>query len=149
VVNVSSEGHRGARLDFSDLQNERHYSGWRAYGQSKLANLYFTYGLAASLSGEKITVNAFHPGLVATNFGKSSGRFARWLLHLARLVSISPQEGAQTGIYLAASPEVETTIGKYFIKKTAVPSSPASYDMSAARKLWDCSLEMTGITQAP
>jgi retinol dehydrogenase 12 len=145
IVNVSSEAHRGARLNFSDLQNEHGYSAMKAYGQSKLANLYFTYGLAAQLDGSGVTVNALHPGFVASGFGKNNGRLIAWAMGLVQLAAISPAEGAETSIYLASSPEVEGVSGKYFTRCRAVPSSPVSYDMSAARKLWDCSLEMTGL----
>jgi NAD(P)-dependent dehydrogenase (short-subunit alcohol dehydrogenase family) len=142
VINVSSEGHRGARLNFADLENERSYTSWKVYGQSKLANLYFTYGLAATLDESGVTANALHPGFVATNFGKSNGGIFRSIFGLIQFAAITPEEGAQTSIYLASSPEVEGVTGKYFVKSQVVPSSAVSYDMSAARKLWDCSLEM-------
>jgi retinol dehydrogenase 12 len=145
IINVSSEAHRGVRMNLSDLENQRGYSGWKAYGQSKLANIFFTYGLAATLHETGVTANALHPGFVATNFGKSNGGIYRSLFGLMHVAAITPEEGARTSIYLASSPEVETVTGKYFLKSQAVPSSPASHDMSAARKLWDYSLEMTGL----
>ncbi len=148
IVNVSSEGHRGARLNFSDLENKHGYTIMKAYGQSKLANIYFTYGLAATLAETGVTVNALHPGFVATNFGKNNGGFISRMMGIVQLMAITPEEGALTSIYLASSPEVEGVSGKYFIKCRAVPSSPVSYDMSAARKLWDCSKELTGVTEA-
>lgn len=145
VINVSSEGHRSTRLNFSNLQNEHGYTSWKAYSQSKLANLYFTYGLAATLDESGVTANALHPGFVATNFGKSNGGIFRPLFGLIQVAAITPEEGAQTSIYLASSPQVEGVTGKYFIKNQTVPSSPTSYDMSAARKLWDYSLEMVNL----
>ncbi len=141
VVNVSSEAHRGARLNFLDLENSRRYSGSKAFSQSKLANLYFTYGLAATLADTGVTVNALHPGLVATPF-HGRGLLSR-LLHIS---AITPEEGALTSIYLASDPAVAGVTGKYFFKNQAIPSSPISYSMDTARKLWDCSQEMTGIT---
>lgn len=147
VINVSSEGHRGTRLNFSNLQNERGYTSWKAYSQSKLANLYFTYGLAATLDESGVTANVLHPGFVATNFGKSNGGIFRSLFGLIQVAAITPEEGAQTSIYLASSPQVEGVTGKYFIKNQTVPSSPTSYDMSAARKLWDYSLEMVNLAE--
>jgi NAD(P)-dependent dehydrogenase (short-subunit alcohol dehydrogenase family) len=145
VINVSSEGHRNTRLNFADLQNERGYTSWKTYGQSKLANLYFTYGLAATLDESGVTANALHPGFVATNFGKSNGGIFHSLFSLIQVAAITPEEGAQTSIYLASSPQVEGVTAKYFVKNQAVPSSANSYDMSAARKLWDCSLEMVNL----
>jgi retinol dehydrogenase 12 len=145
IINVSSEAHRGLRLNLADLENQKSYSGWKAYGQSKLANLYFTYGLAATLHDTGVSVNALHPGFVATNFGKNNRGFYSSLMGLAQIAAITPEEGAQTSLHLASSPKVEGITGQYFLKCQPVPSSPISHDMSAARKLWDCSLEMTGL----
>jgi NAD(P)-dependent dehydrogenase (short-subunit alcohol dehydrogenase family) len=145
IVNVSSEAHRGQRLNFTDLQNQQHYSGMRAYGQSKLANLYFTYGLAATLEDSGVTANALHPGFVATRFGKNNGGVYRLAMSLLHRAAITPEEGARTSIYLATAPELEKVTGKYFVKNMAVPSSHVSMDMHSARRLWDCSLELTGL----
>ncbi len=144
IVNVSSEAHRGAQLNFDDLQNRLGFSAMKAYGQSKLANIYFTYVLSANLENSGVTANALHPGFVATNFGRSNGGVFSPLFKIFQIAAISPEEGAQTSIYLASSPEVEGVTGKYFVKSKAVKSSPVSYDMDAARKLWDISLEMIG-----
>ncbi len=146
IVNVSSEAHRGARLNFDDLENKLGYTSWKAYGQSKLANIYFTYQLSASLENSELTANVLHPGFVATNFGRSNGGIFSPLFKLFQLGAITPEEGAQTSIFLASSPEVEGVTGKYFVKSKAVKSSAVSYDQSAARKLWDASLMMTGLT---
>jgi NAD(P)-dependent dehydrogenase (short-subunit alcohol dehydrogenase family) len=145
IVNVSSRAHERARIDFDDLQGRRTYSGMRAYGQSKLANLLFTHELARRLEGTGVTVNALHPGFVATNFGADdNGFFLRLILRLLqRARAISAEEGAQTSIYLASSPEVEGVTGKYFFRKRPQPSSPASYDEETARRLWEVSLEST------
>ncbi|WP_298006910.1 MULTISPECIES: SDR family oxidoreductase [Anaerolinea] len=147
IINVSSAAHRGARLDFEDLQNERSYQGWRVYSQSKLANLLFTYELARRLEGSGITVNALHPGFVATRFGRSNGGIFDPLFRLFQFAAISPEEGARTSVYLAASQEVEGVSGKYFEKCRAVPSSPESYDLASARRLWEISLQMTGLSE--
>ena len=147
IINVSSGAHYGGKLDFDDLQNERAYNSWKAYSQSKLSNIYFTYELARRLEGKAITVNALHPGFVATNFGKSNGGVFRPIFGLAHLGAISPIQGAQTSIYLASSPEVEGVTGKYFERKQALRSSEVSYDASAARRLWDASLQLTGLPE--
>jgi len=144
IINVSSAAHENAQIDFADLQGERKFSGWQAYGQSKLANVLFTYELARRLEGTGVTANALHPGFVATSFGANNfGLVGRGVKRVMNLVAgISPEEGAETSIYLATSPEVEGITGKYFVKKKAVRSSKASYDEEAARRLWEVSAEM-------
>jgi len=144
IVNVSSAAHRGAELDFDDLQCERGYSGWRTYQRSKLANLLFTYELARRLEGSSVTANALHPGFVASRFGLNNGPLFRFGIRIAFMVSAIPvDEGAQTSIHLASSPEVEEVNGKYFIKCEPAESSPASRDPAAARRLWEISEAMT------
>jgi NAD(P)-dependent dehydrogenase (short-subunit alcohol dehydrogenase family) len=145
IVNVSSMAHQGARLDFGDLQNERRYSSFGAYAQSKLGNIYFTYELARILTGSGVTVNCLHPGFVASNFGQSNGGFSAFLMRLAQFAAISPDRGALTSLYLAGSPEVEGVSGKYYVNQKAVKSSPVSYDEQAARRLWQVSLKMAGM----
>ena len=143
IVNVSSEAHRRARLDFADLQGGQRYSGWRAYARSKLANIVFTYELARRLEGTGIVANALHPGFVATNFGRNNRSIVAALMRVLQLVAISPEEGAQTVIYLASSPEVKGVTGGYFVKQQAVRSSQVSYDRAAAERLWQVSAELT------
>lgn len=145
IVNVSSEAHQRAQTDFADLQGQRRCSGWRAYCQSKLANLLFTYELARRLEGTGVTVNAMHPGFVATGFGRNNRGVYGILLRVAQLTALSPEQGAETIIYLATSPEVEGVTGKYFVHKRPVTSSSASYDQAAARRLWQRSAELTGL----
>jgi NAD(P)-dependent dehydrogenase (short-subunit alcohol dehydrogenase family) len=148
VVNVSSEAHRRATLDFDDLQGERRYSGWRQYCRSKLMNLLFSYELARQLAGTGVTVNALHPGWVATGFAGHNG-WRGWLIQsLAKLLALSPEQGAQTVIYLAAAPEVAEVSRGYFIQQRQVASSPASYDEAAASRLWEKSLELTNPSPA-
>ena len=144
IVNVSSAAHQRARMNFEDLQSRQGYDGWSAYGQSKLANLLFTYELAR-LEGTGVTVNALHPGVVATNFGESNRGVARLVMKSVHTVALSPAEGAQTVIYLASSPDVEGVTGKYFVKEKAVQSSEASYDQVAAQRLWQVSEELAGL----
>lgn len=144
IVNVSSEAHRGSRLDFSNLQGQHRYRGWRAYAQSKLANILFTYELARRLEGTGVVTNALHPGFVATNFGRNNRGLTGMLWRMLQLAAISPQRGAETIIYLASAPEVKGISGKYFVKKKAVGSSEVSYDRAAAERLWQVSTELTG-----
>jgi NAD(P)-dependent dehydrogenase (short-subunit alcohol dehydrogenase family) len=145
VVNVASEGHRNAELNLDDLQSERKYSGMGAYGQAKLALVLFTYELARRTDPATVTVNALHPGFVATNIGQNNGWLFRLLTPVLKLVAISPEEGAQTSIYLASSPEVVGVTGQYFEEKKPVASSPLSYDEATASSLWEMSAEMTGL----
>jgi NAD(P)-dependent dehydrogenase (short-subunit alcohol dehydrogenase family) len=145
VIVVSSGSHRDAQINFDDLQNENGYNGMKVYGQSKLANLFFTYELSRRLKDEKITVNAMHPGFVSTNLGRDNG----WLLHkLIRLVMLtggSAEDGADTCVYLANSLDVEGITGEYFKGRKVIPSSQASYDQKAAKQLWDISMKLTGL----
>lgn len=142
IVNVASESHRGEEMDFDDLQLEQDYSGTQAYGQSKLANLLFTYELADRLANTGVTVNALHPGFVDINLG-SQNELVRMVMSLVHfLFAKSAKEGAETPIYLASSPVVENVTGKYFIDKEPARSSEESYDLEARRKLWEVSEEM-------
>jgi len=149
IINVSSRSHRRAVMKFDDLQGHKGYSGIKAYGQSKLANVLFTYELARRLEGTGVTVNALHPGFVATNMGSNNGWIVRAFRPLMNLRALSVEEGAETSIYLAASPDVEGITDKYFIQCTAVPSSAYSYDVTVAKQLWAVSEEMTGQTRPP
>ncbi len=145
IVNVASGAHMNKELNFDDLQNRRGYYSERVYGQSKLANILFTYELARRLDGTQVTANALYPGWVATNIGKNNGWLVRLLLPLIQRSAITPEEGAQTSIYLATSPEVEGLTGKYFERCKPIESSPVSYDEETARRLWQISAQMTGL----
>lgn len=145
VINVSSVAHIGATIDFERLASGNTHGGYVAYSDTKLANVLFTYELARRLAGSGVTVNALHPGLVATNFGfRGAGAYA-FFFWLLRPFSISPERGAKTSVYLASSPDVAGVTGKYFVKKRAELSSRASYDQDAARRLWEISEQMTGV----
>jgi NAD(P)-dependent dehydrogenase (short-subunit alcohol dehydrogenase family) len=144
IVNTSSELHRKAHLDFGDLQNARRYRGMNAYHQSKLANVLFTYELARRLGGTGVTTNVLSPGLVATNLGMNNRGLSPLMKRLVdRMMGISPEEGARTGVYLASSPTVEGVTGKYFVKQEAIPSSPETYDEAIAARLWKVSAELS------
>ncbi len=145
IVNVSSAVHASGTINFDDLQARNKYSGMSIYGQSKLANVLFTYELARRLAGTGVTANAVHPGMVATNFAANNGLLGRLARPVMNLMSISEEEGADTIIYLATSPEVEGVTGKYFVKRRAVPSSQESYDEAEARRLWQVSEELVGL----
>jgi retinol dehydrogenase-14 len=150
IISVSSRSHEGAKVDFNDLHNEHHYAygGYRAYGQSKLANLLFTYELARRLAGTGVTANAVHPGSVATGFGENNYGMMRVGMHIFHQFSLTPEQGADTVIFLASSPEVEGVTGKYWTNRTIVASSPESYDEAAQQRLWSISTQLTGISEA-
>jgi retinol dehydrogenase 12 len=146
IVNVASDSHRGQRLDFDHLQNERYYNVMKAYGRSKLANVLFTYELARRIRSYRITANALHPGAVATRIWEKAGPFNPLISAIMRRFTIPVDQGAQTTIYLASSPEVEGVNGQYFTDCKAGRSDPASYDEPAAKRLWNTSLEMVGLS---
>jgi NAD(P)-dependent dehydrogenase (short-subunit alcohol dehydrogenase family) len=146
IINVSSGAHAGATLDFDDLQGERGYNATRTYSQSKLANILFTYELSRRLQGTGVTVNCLHPGVIGTKLladymGVPVGGGA-----LARTFGATPEQGAETIIFLATSAEVEGVSGKYFERRRPRRSSPESYDEAAARRLWQLSEQLTGLS---
>ncbi len=144
IINVASGAHFGGKIDFADIQSTRKYSGWKAYAQAKLANILFTYELAHRLEDTGVTANCLHPGFVNSRFGvnRSTGK-ANLMMKLMKPFTIEPSAGAETSIYLAASPEVEGVTGKYFAKRKEKASSKASYDLVSAEKLWNLSEALT------
>jgi NAD(P)-dependent dehydrogenase (short-subunit alcohol dehydrogenase family) len=142
---VSSGAHSGATLDFDDLQGERSYQPGRAYGRTKLANLLFTYELARRLGACGVTVNALHPGVIATKLLADYMGVPIAGNALARTFGAKPEEGAETSIYLAASPDVQSVTGKYFVRKKPAASSRESHDEASARRLWEVSERLTGL----
>jgi len=149
IINVSSESHKDRVIDFSNLNGERNYNLYKAYAQSKLANILFTYELARRLGDTKVTINCLHPGMVRTKIWQKSGRsmLMKVFMRIFSLCLKSAQEGAQTSIYLASSPELESITGKYFIDKKMVLSSPVSYDEGLAKQLWEVSEKLVGLKE--
>ena len=145
IVNVASGEQRNGNIDFDDLQAEKGYKGAKAYSQSKLATVLFTYELARRLEGTGITANCLHPGVVVTNLGSGvSGIFGVMVRALTPLMK-SPEKGAETSIYLASSPEMEGLSGRYFVNKDEARSSDVSYDERLARRLWEVSADLTNL----
>ena len=148
VVTVSSGAQAMGRIDFDDLQGERRYNGQRAYNQSKLANVLFTYELARRLDGTGVTANALHPGVVRTAFGQEDATlWMRLLMPLGRPFLKSPERGAETSVFLASASEVEGVTGRYFANRVAKASSRASYDIGAAQRLWEVSAQLVGLAR--
>jgi NAD(P)-dependent dehydrogenase (short-subunit alcohol dehydrogenase family) len=136
IINVSSNSHKSGYINMDDLQSEKKYM--RAYGQSKLALVLFTYELARRLQGTGVTANCLHPGFVATNFGQNgTGPLGRGVIKFLSRFGMSPEEGAKTSIFLATSPEVEGVTGKYFVKSIPKRSAPITYDETLQRQLWE------------
>jgi NAD(P)-dependent dehydrogenase (short-subunit alcohol dehydrogenase family)/MFS family permease len=148
IVTVSSNSQATGNLDFTDLQGERHYSGQQAYSQSKLANVMFTYELARRLDGTGVTATVLHPGVVRTAFAaEDPSPLAKVMITVSRPFLKTPAQGAATSIYLATAPEVEGVTGQYFANRRPKTSNKASYDTTAAARLWDASARL--ISQEP
>ena len=145
VIVVASNAQAQGSIDFEDLQGEQTYSGARAYSQSKLANVLFTYELARRLQNTKVTVNAVHPGLVSTGFGVEDPAGAqRWVVPLLRPIMKSPARGAATPIQLASAPG-QPASGTYYVGGKARPSSKRSYDEHIAARLWQVSAQLVDL----
>jgi len=146
IINVASNAHRFARggLDFDDLQLTNSYGGMQAYTRSKLANIYFTRELARRLEDSGVTVNAVHPGVVATGFARDGDAkgLVPWLMGLTRPFYRSPEKGAQTSIFVASSAELDGVTGKYFANSKETRPTSVAQDDEAARRLWTASEEL-------
>jgi NAD(P)-dependent dehydrogenase (short-subunit alcohol dehydrogenase family) len=151
VVNVASDAHRlrGVRMRFDDLESSREYKAMRVYGQSKLANILFTRELARRLEGTGVTVNCLHPGMVSTRLAANNGFIAKAAIWALKPFSLTPEQGAETSVYLCSSPAVEGVTGKYFAAKQERRPSRAAQDEEAARRLWDISARMTKLDARP
>ena len=146
IVNVASAASNTGKIHFDDLMLSKNYGGFKAYAQAKLANIMFSYQLSRFLADTPATVNALHPGGVASNFG--DGLFLKTLYRVGRPFLKTPAEGAETVVYLATSPEVNGVSGKYFDNKKAVSSSKRSYDVQVQARLWRVSRHFVGLTEA-
>ena len=146
IVNVSSDLHKGQQLDFDDLQMRNGYSGMKAYGKSKLANILFSNELARRLQAQGVAVNSLHPGYVNSSFGKNNGALMGGVMALSsKLFGISTEKGAQTSIYLASAPEAAAVSGKYFAHCREIRPSPESQSEDAAKRLWAECEKLTGV----
>jgi NAD(P)-dependent dehydrogenase (short-subunit alcohol dehydrogenase family) len=142
IINVSSDAHASGKIEFDNLQGERNFRP-SAYDNSKLANILFTMELARRLEGTGVSVNALHPGFVATGFAKNNDKIiAAFVSLFAPLIARSPTKGAETSIYLASSPNAEGMTGKYFYDSQVISAAPQATDMVVAKKLWDATTKM-------
>lgn len=142
VVVVASTLHYRGSMAWGDVMSERRYSGLRAYNQSKLANVMFTKALARRLEGSGVTVNAVHPGGVATEITRD---LPKWLDRIYNAFLLTPAQGARTSLHVATSDECATVSGAYFEKCRAKPASRAACDERAQERLWRLSEELLGL----
>ncbi len=148
VITDSSEAQRWGNMDFDDLQSTQKYRGFPVYGMTKLANIMFTYELAEILKGTYVTANCLHPGAVSTNFGKNNSGPMTLFFRLAKPFMRSPEQGADTLIWLASSPDVDGVSGKYFSDRKEIEAKKVAYDPAARRTLWEISEDLTGLKVA-
>jgi NAD(P)-dependent dehydrogenase (short-subunit alcohol dehydrogenase family) len=145
VINVSSRAHQNARVDFDDLQLVRGYGGWRAYCNSKLYNLWFTRALARRIEPSRLIVQAMHPGVVSTRFATNNGWMGRLQRRLMDVVSVTPEQGADTLVWLATAPEVAHRNARYWVRRREVMPSRLARDDERAERLWRESKALTGL----
>lgn len=146
VVCTASDAYKfaGGRLDFDDLQKERDYTTFGAYGASKLSNILFTRELARRLHDTSVTANAFHPGMVGSDFAKNNGFVAQVAMTLIKPIARSPRKGAETGVYLCSSPDVAGHSGGYYFNRKVHPTRGPAHNDEDARRLWEVSEKLTG-----
>jgi NAD(P)-dependent dehydrogenase (short-subunit alcohol dehydrogenase family) len=137
IINTSSGAHRSASLDFEDLQSTRGYRAFPAYSRSKLCNILFTRELARRYQGTSVTANCLHPGFVATRFGNDAAWPLSLALRIGKMFAISPENGAETMVYLASSNDVAGISGRYFDQCKPVELKKEASDDAAAQRLWN------------
>jgi NAD(P)-dependent dehydrogenase (short-subunit alcohol dehydrogenase family) len=146
IVSTSSDAHKTGKLNFDDLQSEKSFSGFRAYGTSKLCNILFTRELARRLAGTGVTANCLHPGFVATGFADNNDGLMGFVFGIAKkLAAITPEDGAKTILYLASSPEVAGQSGGYYTKCAPATPSAAAQNDADAKRLWEISAKIAGV----
>ena len=149
VVTVASGAQSMGKIDFGDLMGERDYSGQRAYNQSKLANVMFTYELARRLEASRVTATALHPGMTNTAFSaEDPARAMAPVVFVARPFMRSAKKGAETVVYLASSSAVEGVTGRYYANRKEKKSNQSSYDREVTGRLWQVSANLVGVADA-
>ena len=145
VVTVSSEAERWGNIDFDDLQSKKRYRGFPVYGMTKLANIMFTYELAERLEGTGVTATCMHPGAVNTRFGTNNSGPMTILFRAFKPFMRTPEQGADTVIWLASSPDVEGVTGRYYSDRKPLEPKKIANDPAARRRLWEESERLTGL----
>jgi NAD(P)-dependent dehydrogenase (short-subunit alcohol dehydrogenase family) len=147
IINVASAAEQMGRIDFDDLMASRGYSALRAYCQSKLATVLFTYELARHLEPSHVTVNCLHPGVIRTKITQGMSGWGAVIAWLGRPFAATPERGAETILYLASSSAIQGVSGRYFENKRERRSSPRSYERETGQRLWRISEQLTGLTR--
>lgn len=145
IVNVSSDAANGSKIDLGNLQGEKKYGMFGAYGQSKLELNLITLEFARRLEGTGVTANFLHPGVVRTNLARELNPVAKAIFSFVKLFFASPEKGARTTIFLASAPEAESVSGKYFAKERELRAPEESYNVDNAKRLWEKCEELTGL----
>ena len=136
IVNVASNAHIGAEVDYENINSEKRFSAWTTYCVSKLMNIMFTYQLSSIQ--DKVSVNVLHPGFVDTNIAGNEGNLIKYFVKFgAKMFARTVDNGADSSIYLSTSDEVKGLSGKYFFKCREIKSSRASYNQEDWKKVWD------------
>src|SRR5215208_3222500 len=148
VITVSSEAQRWGTMDFEDMQSRRKYRGFPVYGMTKLANIMFTYELAERLNVTGVNANCLHPGSVGTNFGQTNRGPMALFFRIFKPFMRSPEQGADTLVWLASSPDVDGVSGKYFSDRKEIEAKSVAYDRATCSRLWEISEELTGLKVA-
>ena len=144
IINMTSSSHSSGIIDFDDLQLERNYRGWQAYANTKLMSMVFTYALARRLEGTGVTANCLHPGVIHTNLLRNFSSVLHLMFHALQRFFKQPDDGAETPVYLASSPEVDGVSGKYFRYCRPMGTTEESYDRDVQERLWAASERLTG-----
>ena len=145
IINVSSRAHENARPDLDDLQLTRGFGGWRAYANSKLFNIWFTSALARRLPSDTVVVQCLHPGVVSTRFATNNGRMGRILRGIMDLVSVRPDAGADTLVWLSHAPEALRQNGMYWVKRALKTPSRTARNEAMTEALWRQTVVLTGV----
>ncbi len=145
IISTASSAHRAGKMDFDDLQSEKHYSAFRVYGTSKLENILFTRELARRLAGTGVTANCFHPGGVRSGWGRNDSGFMSFLIGLGGPFLRTPEKAAETALYLAAAPELAGVSGRYFTNVHEAQPNRAAQSDDDARRLWEVSEKIAGL----
>jgi retinol dehydrogenase 12 len=145
ILNTSSMAHAWGRMDWENLQGEKKYGQWRAYGTSKLENLLFTFELSRRLAGTGVTANAVHPGFVRSEFARTASPIMRAAVRVGMVGAISVEKGAKTTLWAATDPQLSGVTGKYFARSAVADPSAGARDEAAQRRLWEISEKLAGL----